>query len=82
MLPDFNVLLWHGIVAPAGTPEPILLKLNQALRKVLAMPEVEQRFLSFGCVATSTTPAEMGEMIAAEVPMWQAIIKTSGIKPQ
>ena len=82
VLPDFNVLLWHGIVAPAGTPEPILLKLNQALRKVLAMPEVEQRFLSFGCVATSTTPAEMGEMIAAEVPMWQAIIKTSGIKPQ
>ncbi len=82
VLPEFDVVLWHGIVAPARTPESVITQLSEALRKVLAMPDIQQRFLGFGCIATSSTPQEMGAMIAAEVPMWRSIISASGIKPQ
>src|SRR5215471_11487834 len=56
-LPGFEVDVWFGILAPAGTPEPVA-KLNEAIRQVLADPEIQKKFLGYGCIATVSTPQD------------------------
>ena len=76
-LPGFEVNVWFGILAPAGTPPEIVAKLNAAIREVLAQPDVQERFIGYGCIATPSTPAELGAMIASEVPKWKSIVETA-----
>jgi len=81
-LQGFEVNVWFGILASAGTPSDVVAKLNAAIRAVLAQPDVQQRFVGYGCVATPSTPAEFGAMIAGEVPKWKTIIETAQIRAQ
>lgn len=81
-LAGFEVNVWFGILAPAGTPPEVIAKLNGAIRTVLAQPDVQQRFIGYGCIATASTPAEFGAMIASEVPKWKTIIETAQIRAQ
>ena len=73
---------WFGILAPAGTPEPVIAKLNAAIREVLANPELQQKFVGYGGVATGSTPAELAAMINAEVPKWKSVVETAKITTQ
>jgi len=79
-LQGFEVNVWFGILAPAGTPPDVIAKLNGAIRQVLAQPDVQQRFITYGCIATPSTPAELGAMIATEVPKWKTIVETAQIR--
>ena len=79
-LEGFEVNVWFGILAPAGTPPDVVAKLNAAIRAVLAQPDVQQRFVGYGCIATPSTPAELGAMIAGEVPKWKTIIETAQVR--
>ena len=81
-LPGFEVSVWFGILAPAGTPPAVVAKLNTAIREVLAQPDVQQRFVGYGCVATASTPAAFLAMIEAEVPKWRAVVDDAEIKAQ
>ncbi|MEY9588918.1 tripartite-type tricarboxylate transporter receptor subunit TctC [Bradyrhizobium yuanmingense] len=66
-LKGYSVETWFGILAPAGTPPDVLAKLNAALGTVLAMPQIRDRFLSYGVEAKASTPAELHALIAAEI---------------
>ena len=81
-LPGYEVSVWFGILAPAGTPAPVIAKLNAAIREVLANPELQQKFVGFGCVATPSTPQEFASMIGAEVPKWKSVVETQKITTQ
>jgi tripartite-type tricarboxylate transporter receptor subunit TctC len=80
-LPGFEVTSMFGLLAPAGTPAPIVAKLNAELRKILNDPEVKESLLSQGAVSTFTTPEEAGKAIAAEYAKWAKVIKEGNIKP-
>ncbi len=81
-LPGYETVVWFGILAPAGTPAPVVARLNAAIREVLAQPDIQQKFMGYGCIATASTPQEFAAMIAAEVPKWKSIVETAKITTQ
>lgn len=79
-LAGFDVQPWFGIVAPAGTPQPIVARLNTELAKVMDMPDVQARLATVGAQPTTSTPQAFGQFIDAEVTRWADVVKTSGAK--
>ncbi len=71
-----------GIVAPAGTPAPVIDRLSADLKKILAEPEVKDALLKQGAIATWTTPAQTGARIKAELARWNTVIREAGVKPE
>jgi tripartite-type tricarboxylate transporter receptor subunit TctC len=81
-LAGYDVPLRWGMAAPAGTPRPIIDKLNAALNAALATDEVRQRLAIEGAEPQPTTPEEYGAIIDREVTMWSDLVKAAGIKPE
>jgi tripartite-type tricarboxylate transporter receptor subunit TctC len=79
-LPDFAAETWFGVVAPAGTPHDILLKLNAAARRALATPEMRQRFADLGMTAGTSSPEELDAYIKAEIAKWSQVIADANIQ--
>jgi tripartite-type tricarboxylate transporter receptor subunit TctC len=79
-LAGFDVSTWQAVFAPAGTPQPVIDRLNAEIVKIVATPEVRQKFLGLGTDAASSTPAELGKFIAAEVTAIDKIVKQVGAK--
>jgi tripartite-type tricarboxylate transporter receptor subunit TctC len=79
-LPGYEAVSWAGIGAPAKTPPEIVEKLNGAINAVLADPELKTRLATFGAVVMTSTPAEFGKFIAAEIDKWGKVIKFANIK--
>jgi len=79
-LPGYEAVLHYGIVAPAGTPQPIIDKLNTALNAALAEEDVRARIIADGAEPLATTPAEYAADIDREETKWSAIVKLSGAR--
>jgi tripartite-type tricarboxylate transporter receptor subunit TctC len=79
-LPGFEAVLHYGIVAPAGTPRPIVDKLNAALRAALNSEEVHRRIATEGAEPLPTTPDEYAADIDREETKWSALVKKAGAK--
>jgi len=73
---------WNGIHAPAGTPRPILERMNAEINKIIQTPEGREQMLKFGLLATGTTPEELTEVIRRDSPIWGEVISKGGIKAQ
>ena len=71
-----------GIVAPAGTPAPVIAKLNAAINDGLRSPDMKASFAKLGIDPVITTPAEFAAIIAKEGPLWADAIRVTGIKPE
>lgn len=76
--PTFDVSSWFGVIAPKGTPDAVVNKLNAAILAALAKPDVQQRLEKLGAVPAKTTPAEFGAFIKSEVDSWAKVVKASG----
>jgi tripartite-type tricarboxylate transporter receptor subunit TctC len=79
-LPDFVVESWYGVMAPAGTPEPVVRKLHDDLLKVLARPDVVEAFAKQGADVVTTTPAEFAAIVTKEKARWADVIRKSGAR--
>ena len=79
-LRGFEVGSWYGFHAPAGTPKPIIDKLHADMVKVMAMPDVRERFAAVGGDTIANTPAQYGAHVEAELKKWGQVIKSTGIK--
>jgi tripartite-type tricarboxylate transporter receptor subunit TctC len=66
---------WIVLMAPAGTPEPVIAKVNADLRKVIAVPEVVERFQTLGTYTRDLSPAQTAEFIASEERLWWPIVR-------
>jgi tripartite-type tricarboxylate transporter receptor subunit TctC len=78
----YDVTSWYGLVFPAGTPAPIVAKTNAALRKVLAMPEIQEKIAAAGALVKASTPEELGKHIEDEIAKWRVVRDKAGIEPQ
>ena len=78
----FEVNSWYGVAAPAGTPEPLLDKLNADINSVLRQPEVQQRLTELVMPPAPTSRKEFDEFIRSEVARWAKVIKQAGIPQQ
>lgn len=74
-----QVTAWFGLLAPAATPDAIVRQVQQAARKAMQTPEVQQKFAELGGVPGGETPAEYDRFIAQERQNWAQIVKASGI---
>jgi tripartite-type tricarboxylate transporter receptor subunit TctC len=81
-LPGFDAVLTYGLLAPAGTPRPIIARLNHELRNALALPEVKQRLLQEGADPMPTTPEEHAAVIDREEIKWSTLITSAGLKAE
>jgi tripartite-type tricarboxylate transporter receptor subunit TctC len=81
-LKGFEVSSMFGIVAPAGTPAPIIEKLNGAVKSVLGLPQVRESLLAQGAIASYTTADEAARAIRNESSKWTRVIKDGNIKPE
>jgi tripartite-type tricarboxylate transporter receptor subunit TctC len=77
--PQVNVSLWYGLLAPAGTPRPVLAKLNGALAATLDSPEVLRLFVTQGLNATPSTPAAFAKYLRSEIEKWVGVVRAAKI---
>jgi tripartite-type tricarboxylate transporter receptor subunit TctC len=71
---------WYGLMAPAGTPRPIIDKLNAEANHVLQSPEMKRRMTEFGAEIGGGTPEEFGQFIASEIKRYEPIVRLSGAR--
>jgi tripartite-type tricarboxylate transporter receptor subunit TctC len=79
-LKDFDISTWFGLLAPAGTPQPIVAKWNAEVTRILDAPDMRERLALQGAEAAPTTPDEFARYIAAELKKYAPIVKASGAK--
>lgn len=77
-LPGFEIVLWNGVFAPAGTPAGVVDRLNTAIGKVLQDPAVRQTFAEQGSTPVGGSPAEFKQIVGSEIVKWGKLVKLSG----
>jgi tripartite-type tricarboxylate transporter receptor subunit TctC len=77
--PDAQVTPWFGVAVPAGTPQPIVDRISEALEKALATPDVQQRLDTAGCEAKSAPLKQFADIIKTDVALWAKVVKEAGI---
>ena len=79
-MPDFDVTTWYGVLAPAGTPRPIIARLNQELVKVMHSPELKDRLAASGTDPRTSTPEEFAAYIRQEIAKWGDVVRKARLK--
>jgi tripartite-type tricarboxylate transporter receptor subunit TctC len=79
-LKGFEASSWFGLLAPAGTPQDIVNRVQQETAKALATPAMKERLLAQGAIPSGNTPAEFARLIDAEIRKWAPVVKASGAK--
>ena len=76
--PSVDAIGWHGVFAPAGTPQPVIDQLSATIVAALQAPEFREKFIALGLEPTGTTPQALAAIMAADTARWRPIIKASG----
>jgi tripartite-type tricarboxylate transporter receptor subunit TctC len=82
VLPNFDLLAWAGIFAPANLPAPIAARLSGELEKMLSRPDVKERFVNAGVEVFYGGPMQFDEYVRAELVKWTSLIREAGIEPE
>ncbi|MDB5863861.1 MAG: hypothetical protein JWO70_1667 [Betaproteobacteria bacterium] len=80
-VPNFDVRTWQGLLAPAGTPPPIIARLHDAAVKGVTSADVAAALTAQGYEPVGNSPAEFDKLIRNEIAMWKAVVKAAGIPP-
>jgi tripartite-type tricarboxylate transporter receptor subunit TctC len=78
--PGFEAVPWFGLMAPAGTPAPVIERLHRETVRALAAPDVRKKLNDLGLDVLGGTPREFAAAIEREIPIWAGVIKQAGIK--
>jgi tripartite-type tricarboxylate transporter receptor subunit TctC len=78
----FDAFGWYGIVAPAGTPREIVMRLNAEIRRAMRTPDLLARLDNEGAISAPGSPEEFAAFISSEIARWAAVLKRAGIQPQ
>ena len=81
-LPGYETTIWFGFMAPAGTPKPVVTRLNGEIVRILQLPEVSQGIVAQGGDVVASTPDEFGKRLRADIEKLALVIKAAGIKPE
>jgi tripartite-type tricarboxylate transporter receptor subunit TctC len=81
-VPSYEAVNWWGVVAPAGTPAPIIERLHKAVQEVQSSPEVQKQFDAEGAEIVRMSPAQFGSFMEEEMSKWGRVVKEGGIKAE
>jgi tripartite-type tricarboxylate transporter receptor subunit TctC len=79
-VPGFEALAWWGVLAPAGTPKPIVDRMHAELTKILAKPDVKEKLSAQGMDITASSPQAFGEFLNKEIDRWAKVVKDHNIQ--
>ena len=79
-LKDFEVTTWYGVLAPAGTPRPVIARLNSELVKIIHAPEVKERLAASGTEPRTSTPEEFAAYLKQEIAKWGDVVRKANLK--
>jgi len=79
-VPDYEHTAWLGLMAPAGTPQPIIDRLNEEVRRMVARPDVKEHWLKQGTEMMSMTPLEFDAYLRAEIEKWMKVVQAANIR--
>jgi tripartite-type tricarboxylate transporter receptor subunit TctC len=77
--PGYEVISWWGLVAPAGTPQPVLARMHAELKKMMTTQDVQDRLAQLGMTVRATDAEEFGRFIRAEMQTWGKVVRDSNI---
>ncbi|MCW5603088.1 MAG: tripartite tricarboxylate transporter substrate binding protein [Burkholderiales bacterium] len=80
--PGVEATAWYGVLAPAGTPKPVIARLHGEFVKILKMPDVVQKMDGLGFEIIGSTPEQFAAYIQSETKKWEKVVKASGAKPE
>jgi tripartite-type tricarboxylate transporter receptor subunit TctC len=78
-VPGFDVSVWYGVFAAAGTPQPIVQKLNAEFIRAMNLPEVKERVEALGYQVVGSTPAQLDAHVRSEITRWARVVKEAGV---
>ncbi|WP_077001675.1 tripartite tricarboxylate transporter substrate binding protein [Variovorax sp. KK3] len=81
-LPGYETSTWGGLLAPAGTPRPVVNKIATEVTRILALPDIKQRLTDAGVEPVGGTPEQFAAFIAKEMGKWAQVAKAAGIQPE
>lgn len=81
VVPGFEVLNWYGVVAPVGTPQETIRRLQQEIAKVMASPDIRDKMVAIGTEPVGSAPEDFGQYIKSETAKWGRIIREGNIRP-
>ncbi|HEX2891020.1 tripartite tricarboxylate transporter substrate binding protein [Vineibacter terrae] len=81
-VPGFAVLTWFGVLAPAGTPQPIIDRINGGLRRTMAMPQTQAGLAVLDADLTVSSPADFRRTLDAEITVWRDVVRISGARAE
>jgi len=81
-VPGYEVVTWYSFVAPAGTPKPVIEKLNKEIAAIVESPQVKEKLREQGLEADAMKPDEIAALYRAETAKWAKVIKDSKIQPE
>jgi tripartite-type tricarboxylate transporter receptor subunit TctC len=81
-VPGYAALQWYGMLAPAGTPQPVIEKLHKEFATALRTPEVVERLAQDGAEPVGSTPAEFAALIKSEMEKWAAVARAANIQAE
>jgi tripartite-type tricarboxylate transporter receptor subunit TctC len=80
--PGFSADAWYGLLTTAGTPKPIIDKLNAEVVRIMKTPEAKERMANVGFEIVGSTPAEFAKLIREEIPRWTRIVREGNIRAE
>jgi len=80
-VPGYEAVIWLGIMAPAGTPRPVVEKLNAEIRRAVDSPEMKAAWAKQGAVSMSMSTAEFDKYLREDIEKWARVVKVSGARP-
>ena len=80
-VPKYEMSIWLGIMAPKGTPAPIVARLNEEIRKIVSRPEVRDAWAKQGAFPMIMSTNEFTQFLDADIAQWATVVKVSGAKP-
>ena len=81
-VPGYELTVWFGLVAPAATPREVVQKLNAESLRILAMPDVRERFLAQGVEPRGSTPEQFAQHIRLQMAKWSKVVRDAGVKAE
>jgi tripartite-type tricarboxylate transporter receptor subunit TctC len=80
--PGYDMITWNGLMAPAGTPKPIIDRIAKEVAAAVKETKFTERLVTFGVDPLGNRPDEFATMIASDIPQWAEAVRTTGLKPQ
>ncbi|MFO1314891.1 MAG: tripartite tricarboxylate transporter substrate binding protein [Burkholderiales bacterium] len=81
-VPGWDVVSWQAVFAPAGTPKPIVARLNTEIARIMKMPDVQARLADMGVEVAGGPPEQLAEFQKAEIAKWAKVVKAAGVKAE